>query len=136
MTPEQELFARASPSSHLPELDTSPAANPLTHMRYPRPGGGYSTELTSIYRLGPKGRYYIAPLLVPGQVGLDGLLQGREATPEQHTIAWRYAQQHLQALTEFFNPPNGFASPEDADAFDQLRHRALRKDEHPMSSVP
>jgi hypothetical protein len=91
----------------------------------PRVGGGFSTELMTgisdprLYG----GRETNIPLLSQGQEDVGGLLQGNAPTRGQYERAIQRATERVSQGQQF---PN-FATPVEADAGAQRRHRMLER---------
>jgi hypothetical protein len=86
----------------------------------PRPDGGISTEIsiTSNDFRDPN-RYVNIPLLVEGQVGVEDLLAGKQATLEQQRIAMERAKARVAGGATL----PSFQTPEEAVAAAQARSR-------------
>lgn len=99
-----------------------------TGLSFDHAGGGTSTELGSIQEFGSK--FGLAPLLVPGQVGIEELLSGQpipeELRRKQAAIAAAYARSRMSEVPLFDTVPA-------AEEYEQRRHEGLNRDYRPSN---
>jgi hypothetical protein len=95
-----------------------------------RPGGGWSSELNTRFKVGDF--WYNTPILVPGQVNVEGLLRGEEPSREQLSIAQGFLTQRLQTG----QPVQGFRTGEEADAAEAVHHAYIERAGAPPVIAP
>jgi hypothetical protein len=84
-------------------------------------GESVSTEISGVHDSSSQpSQFSFSPMLVPGQVGVNSLLQGQQPTWMQQAFARDWSQQHPQQLQNFKSVPEALGA-------EQWRHTLLEQ---------